>query len=251
MSRRWPVDGNNSERLPDGIVIEGYDADTRIYYYRSTIDDTRYRSKPGVKFGLLIPLVDKSRRVAGEAPVELVDSSGRKHTATPYRMPSAASGSSSRPRAVTFNDAFTPRSQPAWDNESRTVVEEENDDDDDDQSDTYSFVEEKGSFTVEKGGSEVRAAPLTTNSGLRRAHTTSEVRSSADQGGVGKKVGKLARALSKRIVGGGSGAPRWTPEEEQGGQAMRYDPAKAVGRRRAATTFDDILSAAPPVERKR
>lgn len=243
MARKWPVDGNNSERLPEGIVIQGYDADTRIYYYRSLIDGTRYRSEPGVKFGRLILLEDKSLQGAREEPVLVRDSWGRKHTATPYRMPSAA-GSASRPRAVTFNDTFTPRSQGSWDYKSPTVVDEDSDDDEDDR---YSFVEEKGSFTIGNGGGEGKI-PLT--SGLRRAHTTSEVRSSAGKVGVGKKVGKLARALSKRIVGG-SGAPRRTVEEEQGGQAMRYDPAKAVGRRRAATTFDDILSAAPPVERKR
>ncbi|KAK3986454.1 hypothetical protein QBC44DRAFT_361539 [Cladorrhinum sp. PSN332] len=221
MARKWQVDGDDSDRLPEGIEVEGYDADSRIYFYRSKIDGTHYQTHPGQKYGELIPISSSgdSPSQSSERPVEIRDSSGNKHIATPFRLQPS--------RAATFDDAFASRWQSqSWDNESRTVVDDDDDDDDDDNHRSSS----DGGALCEK---------------------PSQASSGGGAGSLAKKVGKFARMVRKRIGGGSSSSPSGPasspPFVEDGGQALSYDPNQPVllSRRRTATTFDDMLSETP------
>ncbi|KAK4221263.1 hypothetical protein QBC38DRAFT_137988 [Podospora fimiseda] len=229
MARKWQIDGDDSDRLPTGISRDGYDADSGTYFYRSEIDGKRYKTHPGQKYGQLIPISpsddeDDTASFTPVSPVVIRDNSGGEHTATPYRIQSRS----------TFSEGFASRGRrSSWDNESRTVVE--NDDDEDD--DGNPFADEK-SESVNVTHTERTSAPPSVPS-----------QSSGGGTGVIKKVGKIARMLSKR-VGASSSASASRRVEENGGRGLSYDPDRPIGtRRRAATTFEDMLSespAAPP-----
>ncbi|KAK4160440.1 hypothetical protein QBC43DRAFT_325534 [Cladorrhinum sp. PSN259] len=224
MARKWPVDGDDSDRLPEGIVLQGYDSETMTYFYRSNIDGKRYRTRPGQKYGELIPITSDATSSEPARPVLVRDSLGTQHRATPYRLKS---------RAATFNDVFASRK--SWDNESRTVVE-----DDDEDDDWYSFDAsgEKEPFNV---GITPRSRSFTAPLVGSASRTPGSQAS-----GVAKKVGKLARMVSKRIASRPSSSSRAAAAEGDGERALSYDPHRPVVRRgRAATTFEQLLVETP------
>ncbi|KAI0138574.1 hypothetical protein F4776DRAFT_619003 [Hypoxylon sp. NC0597] len=52
MPRRWPVDGDDDERLPTGFTRIGYDADEGVYIYRAP-DGSTWKGLSGRSYGEL------------------------------------------------------------------------------------------------------------------------------------------------------------------------------------------------------
>ncbi len=52
MPRKFRIDGDDSDRLPEGVKRKGYDADTQAYRYESVAGD-EYEGEPGQRYGKL------------------------------------------------------------------------------------------------------------------------------------------------------------------------------------------------------
>lgn len=56
MARKWPVDGDHSERLPHGVKEVGYDEATQIRTYSVEGDDRLYEGVPGAVYSPITPI---------------------------------------------------------------------------------------------------------------------------------------------------------------------------------------------------
>lgn len=102
MPRRFDYD-TDDDRLPEGMVRVGYDADSQVYTFRDA-DGSLWEGPPGCEYGHMTKVADPPRPLADLTNID-VESAGATHDAPPSYDESEA--------AVPFlnHATYTPRDQ--------------------------------------------------------------------------------------------------------------------------------------------